>query len=133
MTDIRVPSRDFRKLMTTPCETCIMSEMGKNSHPLSTSHSKHPMDMIHLDLSGKIRIPSLNGSLYFQAIQDDHSKFSGVTIHKTKDTVPSITMTEQNTERRETLTEMPWPYVARSRWYQKPLLKLFPDIAANTT
>eukprot|EP00798_Chlamydomonas_sp_ICE-L_P002533 gene2533-biopygen3559 len=54
-------------------------------------------------MSGKMRIPSLNSSLYFQGILDNYSKYSIVTFHKTKDTVPKDTIIEL--ERYEVLTE----------------------------
>eukprot|EP00798_Chlamydomonas_sp_ICE-L_P017571 gene17571-biopygen26537 len=45
-------------------------------------------------MSGMMKVPSLNGSLYFQGILDDASKYSFSTFHKTIDTVPADTIAE---------------------------------------
>eukprot|EP00798_Chlamydomonas_sp_ICE-L_P009068 gene9068-biopygen8956 len=50
-----------------------------------------------------MRVPSLNGSLYFQSILDDHSKYSLVTFHKAKKTVPQETMKEHAERLNRTL------------------------------
>jgi hypothetical protein len=92
---IKVDKKAFLAQSKVPCEPCVMSKADKAPHPTSTStHVKEPLELVHLDLSGKIRVPSLNGSLYFQAIQDDHSKYSGVTFHSTKSSVAKQTIDE---------------------------------------
>ena len=89
---IRTPPSAFRKPRQSPCSTCILAKMDKNPYPSSPSRAPRPLALIHLDLSGKIRIPSLKGAFYFQGILDDHSKYSATTFHPTKDTVPEITI-----------------------------------------
>ena len=85
------------------CEICILSKMDKNPYPTSHTRATRPMGIIHIDMSGKMKVPSLNGSLYFQGILDDYSKYSIVTFHKTKSAVAGATITEL--ERYEVLTQ----------------------------
>eukprot|EP00798_Chlamydomonas_sp_ICE-L_P027502 gene27502-biopygen3352 len=61
------------------------------------------MAILHIDMSGIMKIPSLNDSLYFQGILYDHSKYSIVTFHKTKYTLVRDTIIEL--ERYEVMTE----------------------------
>jgi len=79
----------FNKMRKQTCEICILSKMDKKTYPTSHTRATRPMGIIHIDMSGKMKIPSLNGSLYFQGILDDYSKYSIVTFHKTKDAVAS--------------------------------------------
>eukprot|EP00798_Chlamydomonas_sp_ICE-L_P010061 gene10061-biopygen7245 len=71
-----------------------MSKMDKNTYPTSNTRASAPLAIIHIDMSGIMKVPSLNGSLYFQGILDDSSKYSSSTFHKTKDTVPEDTIAE---------------------------------------
>eukprot|EP00798_Chlamydomonas_sp_ICE-L_P005173 gene5173-biopygen12229 len=87
-------SREFRKLTSIPCEICVLSKMDKNTYPTSDTRATSPLAIIHIDMSGMMKVPSLNGSLYFQGILDDASKYSFSTFHKTKDTVPADTIAE---------------------------------------
>eukprot|EP00798_Chlamydomonas_sp_ICE-L_P010294 gene10294-biopygen7452 len=102
VTGINLNPSALNKIKRTPCEICILSKMDKNTYPTSSSRATRPLAIIHIDMSGKMNVPSLTGSLYFQGILDDHSKYSIVTFHKRKHTVPQDTIIEL--ERYEVLT-----------------------------
>eukprot|EP00798_Chlamydomonas_sp_ICE-L_P022572 gene22572-biopygen31241 len=93
----------FNKMKKKTCEICVLSKMDKNTYPTSHTCATRLMAILHIDMSGIMKIPSLNGSLYFQGILNDHSKHSIVTFHKTKDTVAKDTIIEL--ERYEVMTE----------------------------
>ena len=93
----------FNKMRKQTCEICVFSKMDKNTYPTSYTRATRSMAILHIDMSGKMKNPSPNGSLYFQVILDDHSKYSVVTFHKTKDTVARDTIIEL--ERYEVMTE----------------------------
>eukprot|EP00798_Chlamydomonas_sp_ICE-L_P012788 gene12788-biopygen10693 len=77
-------------------------KMDKNTYPTSDTRASAPLAIIHVDMSGMMKVPSLNGSLYFQGILDDSSKYSFSTFHKTKDTVPADTIAELKRSDRAT-------------------------------
>ena len=70
------------------CESCVK---GK-SHRLPFRYSagkraKHPLELIHSDVCGKIGTRSLGGGEYFVTLVDDHTRHVWVYILKHKDEV----------------------------------------------
>ena len=56
------------------CESCILGKHHKFPFPISSSHATAPFALIHIDLWGPYRSPSLSGATYFLTILDDYSK-----------------------------------------------------------
>ena len=71
---------------------CIVCIKGKAVRiPFTKVHrlSKHPLDIIHTDLSGIIRIPNRQNYKYFLLLIDDHSRFTFIYLLRSKDEVSS--------------------------------------------
>eukprot|EP00798_Chlamydomonas_sp_ICE-L_P029062 gene29062-biopygen32929 len=129
---IKTTAKEFKKMINIPCEICILSKMDKTPYHTSTTRASTPLAIIHIDMSGKMKVPSLNGSLYFLGILDDGSKYSIMTIHMTKSTVPKDTIAEL--ERYENLVEkesarssatMPQNTTALNSPHDKPPYEMF--------
>ncbi|XP_021751893.1 uncharacterized protein LOC110717489 [Chenopodium quinoa] len=58
------------------CEACVLRKHHKFPFELSDSHALASFDLIHIDLWGKYKRPSLTSATYFLTILDDHT---GVT------------------------------------------------------
>ena len=56
------------------CESCILGKHHKFPFPVSCSHASTPFALIHIDLWGPYRSPSLSGATYFLTILDDYSR-----------------------------------------------------------
>ena len=71
------------------CENCLARRQHRERFPKSSQHiSTKVLQLIHSDLVGPIRTPSLNGSQYYVAFIDDLSRNSwfvvtdNIAIHK---------------------------------------------------
>jgi len=56
------------------CEACMKGKQEWQPFPQeSSSRAKSPLELIHVDLSGKISTQALGGSSYYFAMIDDYS------------------------------------------------------------
>ncbi|KAL2933012.1 Retrovirus-related Pol polyprotein from transposon RE1 [Bienertia sinuspersici] len=55
-------------------EACLLGKHHKLPFSLSSSHALHSFDLVHIDLWGPYRTPSLSGATYFLTILDDYSR-----------------------------------------------------------
>ena len=70
----------------TPCEGCLMGKQNRLPFPKkSQSKSSKPLDIIHSDVCGPIKVPSIGGSKYFITFIDDYTKYFTVYMMKHKD------------------------------------------------
>ena len=56
------------------CEICFRAKQTRNPFPISKSSAKDIFDLIHCDIWGLYKIPSLCGAYYFLSIVDDASR-----------------------------------------------------------
>ena len=56
------------------CETCILAKHQKLPFNRSLSIAQHCFDLVHIDVWGPYRTPSISGALYFLTIVDDKSR-----------------------------------------------------------
>ncbi|GJR54087.1 retrovirus-related pol polyprotein from transposon TNT 1-94 [Tanacetum coccineum] len=73
------------------CSTCERGKSKKSSHPpklVPSTHSK--LELLHIDLCGPMRVPTINKKKYILMIVDDYSRFTWVYILHTKDETPEI-------------------------------------------
>lgn len=56
------------------CDTCSMVKFHKLTCYPSDSYASTCFDLVHIDLWGPYRVPSLNGASYFLTLVDDHSR-----------------------------------------------------------
>ncbi|CAI7767049.1 unnamed protein product [Closterium sp. NIES-53] len=57
--------------------TCLETKFTKFPFSSSTGPAKAPLALVHMDVVGPTRAPSLSGSRYFLTIVDDHTQFIG--------------------------------------------------------
>jgi hypothetical protein len=56
------------------CLTCPMAKFAKLPYPTSVSHSKVPFHLIHIDIWGPYKVPTIGHHRYFLTIVDDCSR-----------------------------------------------------------
>ncbi|CAI7869704.1 unnamed protein product [Closterium sp. NIES-53] len=66
------------------CPTCFETKFTKFPFSNSTGPAKAPLALVHMDVVGPTRAPSLSGSRYFLTIVDDHTRAVWVYPLQTK-------------------------------------------------
>ncbi|GJP34341.1 hypothetical protein CLOM_g18781 [Closterium sp. NIES-68] len=56
------------------CPTCLETKFSKFPFNSTTGPAKTPLALVHMDVVGPTRAPSLSGSRYFLTIVDDHTR-----------------------------------------------------------
>jgi hypothetical protein len=57
------------------CEGCIFDKHYRESFPVGKSYrEKYPMEIVHLDICGPMKTPSLGGNIYFLTFIDGFSR-----------------------------------------------------------
>ncbi|CAI7880613.1 unnamed protein product [Closterium sp. NIES-53] len=56
------------------CPTCLETKFTKFPFSSGTGPAKAPLTLVHMDVVGPTRAPSLSGSRYFLTIVDDHAR-----------------------------------------------------------
>jgi len=68
-----------------------MGKMKRSSHKLKTKSScKSPLEMIHMDLCGPMRVQSINGKKYMLVMVDEYSRYTWVEFLRTKVEAPKL-------------------------------------------
>lgn len=66
------------------CYTCVKGKMKALPFPNSSIKSVRPLELVHMDLSGTIRIPNPENYKYFLLLVDDYSRYKVVALLKRK-------------------------------------------------
>ncbi|GJP85301.1 hypothetical protein CLOP_g15411, partial [Closterium sp. NIES-67] len=66
------------------CPTCLETKFSKFPFNSTTGPAKTPLALVHMDVVGPTRAPSLSGSRYFLTIVDDHTRAVWVYPLKSK-------------------------------------------------
>ena len=70
----------------TPCSTCLGGKQTRSSIPKQwTTYSKFFLELVHIDIAGPFRIPSLGGNYYFLTFTDDYSRKTWIYFLCSKD------------------------------------------------
>jgi hypothetical protein len=70
------------------CAPCLHGKMIAASHSsVNTVMTKHPGQLLHMDIVGSSRVHSMGGKWYVLIIVDDYSDYSWVFFLKSKDEV----------------------------------------------
>ena len=72
------------------CEVWALAKSHRSSYPTSLNKSVFPFMIVHSDVWGPAKIPTLNGSRWFVSFIDDHSRMTWVYLMKTKQEVCSL-------------------------------------------
>ena len=67
------------------CEACMMGKEHRQPFPQEASRAKAPLELVHIDLCGKMNTAALGGSSYFMTLIDDYSRRTWVYFLKGKD------------------------------------------------
>ncbi|CAI7862285.1 unnamed protein product [Closterium sp. NIES-53] len=76
------------------CPTCLETKFTKFPFSSSTGPAKATLALVHMDVVGPTRAPSLSGSRYFLTIVDDHTRAVWVYPLKTKEEVAAAVLKE---------------------------------------
>ena len=69
----------------SPCESCILAKHHRESFPKGMSYrARVPLEIVHSDICGPMKTPSLGGSIYFLTFIDDFSRKTWVYFLKYK-------------------------------------------------
>ncbi|KAJ9538141.1 hypothetical protein OSB04_030874 [Centaurea solstitialis] len=84
-----LPSLRFTKEQL--CSTCKMGKIKKSSQKLKVEHNtSKPLQLLHMDLCGPMRVQSINGRKYVLVIVDDFSRYTWVNFLRSKDGASDI-------------------------------------------
>ncbi|GJP86258.1 hypothetical protein CLOP_g16302 [Closterium sp. NIES-67] len=76
------------------CPTCLETKFSKFPFNSTTGPAKTPLALVHMDVVGPTRAPSLSGSHYFLTIVDDHTRAVWVYPLKSKGEVAAAVLKE---------------------------------------
>ncbi|CAI7832316.1 unnamed protein product [Closterium sp. NIES-54] len=76
------------------CPTCLETKFTKFPFSSGTGPAEAPLVLVHMDVVGPTRAPSLSGSRYFLTIEDDHTRAMWVYPLKTKGEVAAAVLKE---------------------------------------
>jgi len=84
------------------CDACTRGKQARKSLKLKNCVSTtHPLELLHVDLSGPMRITSRGGKRYVLMIVDDYSRFTWTLFLASKDeTFEKILVFLKRTEKR---------------------------------
>jgi transposase InsO family protein len=66
------------------CEACKAGKMHANPFPPSHSRASRPLQLVHSDVHGPVKVATHQGYRYWIAFIDDHSRFKAVYLLKHK-------------------------------------------------
>ncbi|CAI7769357.1 unnamed protein product [Closterium sp. NIES-54] len=76
------------------CPICLETKFTNFPFSSGTGPAKAPLALVHMDVVGPTRAPSLSGSRYFLTIVDDHTRAVWVYPLKTKGEVAAVVLKE---------------------------------------
>ncbi|KAJ9553136.1 hypothetical protein OSB04_017181 [Centaurea solstitialis] len=82
---------DLRFQQDHLCSACQLGKMKRVSHKSKPEHgTEKPLQLIHMDLCGPMRVQSINGKKYVLVMVDDYSRYTWVKFLRSKDEAPEI-------------------------------------------
>ncbi|CAI7922478.1 unnamed protein product, partial [Closterium sp. NIES-53] len=72
-----------------PCTVCAKSKLKQHPHPSHPTFSPAPLDLVHMDLWGPNSSPTRQGHRYLLILVDDYSRYSSVSLLRTKGEAPA--------------------------------------------
>ena len=85
-----ISSSTSRKKLNKACEVCPQAKQKRDSFPVSDSKASRIFELIHCDLWGPNKIPSLCGAHYFLTLVDDFSRAVWVYLLRSKTQVYQV-------------------------------------------
>ncbi|KAJ9539963.1 hypothetical protein OSB04_026469 [Centaurea solstitialis] len=82
---------DLKYIQKHLCTACELGKMKRASHKSKLEHgTEKPLQLIHMDLCGPMRVQSINGKKYVLVMVDDYSRYTWVRFLRSKDAAPEI-------------------------------------------
>ncbi|KAJ9535546.1 hypothetical protein OSB04_un001319 [Centaurea solstitialis] len=82
---------DLRFQQDHLCSACQLGKMKRVSHKSKLEHgTEKPLQLIHMDLCGPMRVQSINGKKYVLVMVDDYSRYTWVKFLRSKDEASEI-------------------------------------------
>ncbi|KAJ9544671.1 hypothetical protein OSB04_024378 [Centaurea solstitialis] len=79
------------------CPACQMGKMKRSSHKSKTESScQSPLEMIHMDLCGPMRIQSISGKKYILVMVDEYSRYTWLEFLRMKSEAPELIIKSDN-------------------------------------
>ena len=75
----------YRSKFLDSCDACKMGKMHRLHFPVSTTKTKHVLEVLHTDLWGPAPVLSVQSYRYYVSFVDDFSRFTWIFLLKTKD------------------------------------------------
>nr|GEZ18180.1 hypothetical protein [Tanacetum cinerariifolium] len=73
------------------CSSCELGKAKRKSfHTKLTTSSKSRLQLLHMDLCGRMRVASINGKRYALVIVDDYSRYTWTHFLRSKDEKPKV-------------------------------------------
>ncbi|KAJ9542658.1 hypothetical protein OSB04_029164 [Centaurea solstitialis] len=73
------------------CPACQMGKMKRSSHKSKTESScQSPLEMLHMDLCGPMRIQSISGKKYILVMVDEYSRYTWLEFIRMKSEAPEL-------------------------------------------
>nr|GEZ46446.1 retrovirus-related Pol polyprotein from transposon TNT 1-94 [Tanacetum cinerariifolium] len=73
------------------CSSCELGKAKRKSfHTKTTPSLKRPLQLLHMDLCGPMRVANINGKRYVLVIVDDYSRYTWTHFLRSKDETPEI-------------------------------------------
>ncbi|KAJ9541723.1 hypothetical protein OSB04_028229 [Centaurea solstitialis] len=73
------------------CPACQMGKMKRSSHKSKTESScQSPLEMLHMDLCGPMRIQSISGKKYILVMVDEYSRYTWLEFLRMKSEAPEL-------------------------------------------
>ncbi|KAJ9561595.1 hypothetical protein OSB04_006755 [Centaurea solstitialis] len=73
------------------CSACQMGKMKRSSHKSKTESScQSPLEMLHMDLCGPMRIKSISGKKYILVMVDEYSRYTWLEFLRMKSEAPEL-------------------------------------------
>ena len=66
------------------CEACKAGKMHANPFPISQSRASRPLQLIHSNMHGPVKVSTSQGYRFWITFIDDHSRFKAVYLLKRK-------------------------------------------------
>jgi transposase InsO family protein len=87
---IQLGKEAFEVKETTVCEGCELGKLHRLIFPSSGTTTTKPLELLHTDVCGPMKEPSLGGNLYFTTVLDDYSGYSIAEPHRHKSDAEDI-------------------------------------------
>ena len=66
------------------CENCVYGKQNRVSFPSGSKRAKHILELMHNDVFGPVKVPSLGKSVHYVSFIDDFSRNTWIYLLKKK-------------------------------------------------